>query len=93
MQNKAVAWIFGSKTQQSYKCSLVTLKILPLLLYQELHVVLLFANTLSGKVDIDWLKYVSLSDIGNTRAQTTRIFQCPNFRFKKMRVRFLDASR
>ena len=59
------------------------LKILPLSLFQELHVVILFANIMSGKVDIDWHKYVSLSDIGNTRAQTTRNFQCLNFCFKK----------
>ena len=59
------------------------LKILPLSLYQELHVVLLFASILSGKVDIDWHnKYVSLSEIGNTRAQTTRNFQCLNFGLK-----------
>ena len=82
-----MACVFGSKTQQLYKCSLVILNILALSLYQESHV-LLFANTLSAEVDIDWHKYVSLSDIGNTRAQTTRIFQSLNFRFNKKRIRF-----
>ena len=48
---------FRFENTQSYKCSLVILKILPLSLYQELHVVLLFANILSRKVDTDWHQY------------------------------------
>ena len=63
-------------------------KILILSLYQELPFVFLFANIQSGKVDIDWHQYASLSDIGNTRAQTTRNFQCLIFRINKCKSDF-----
>ena len=40
-----------SNSQISYKDKLVKLNILPMSLYQELHVGLLFAKILAGKVD------------------------------------------
>ena len=43
------------------------------------------------KVDIDWHKYVSLSDIGNRRAQRTQNFQCLTFRWKN-EFDFLDLA-
>ena len=54
VQRKAMDWIFKtSNSVLSYKEKLQKINILPLSLYQELHVVLLFAKMLSGKVDID----------------------------------------
>ena len=51
--------------------------------YHELHIILLFGNILSGKIDIDWQERVEITDIGNTRKQNGRNFRYHNFRFKK----------
>ena len=84
VQRKAMAWIF--KTSNSvlpYKEKLQKINILPLSLYQELHVVLLFAKMLSGKVDIDWQSHVTLTEVGTRRAQVTRNFICKQMRLQK----------
>ena len=51
----------SSNSVISYKDKLQKLNILPLSLYQQLHVVLLFAEILSGKIDIDWQNEVILA--------------------------------
>ena len=84
VQRKAISWIFmTSNSHISYKDKLVKLNIVPLSLYQELHAGLLFAKILAGKVDIDWRSHVSISDVGNRRAQMTRNFVCKQMRLKK----------
>ena len=84
VQRKAISWIFmTSNSHISYKEKLVKLNILPLSVYQELHVRLLFAKILAGKVDIDWRSHVSITDVGNRRAQMTRNFVCKQMRLKK----------
>ena len=59
------------------------LDILPVSLYQQLHVILLFAKILTGKLDIDWRSQVTITDIGTRRAQATRNFACQQIRLKK----------
>ena len=95
MQRKAISWIFmTSNSLISYKDKLVKLKIVPLSLYQELHVGLLFAKILAGKVDIDWRSLVSITDVANRRAQMTRNFVCKQMRLKKCESDFwFRASR
>ena len=74
---KAISWNFMARNSHfSSKDKLVKLIFLHLCLYQELHVGLLFAKILVVKVDIDWRSYVSITDVGNRRAQMTRIFVC-----------------
>ena len=84
VQRKAISWIFmTSKSHISYKDKLVKLNILPLSLYHELHVGLMFTKILAGKVDIDWRSHVSITEIENRRAQMTRNFVCKQMRLKK----------
>ena len=79
-----MAWIFKtSNSVFSYKEKLQKINILPLSLYQELHVVLLFAKMSSGKVDIDWQSHVTLAEVGTRRAQVTRNFICKQMRLQK----------
>ena len=75
IQRKAVSWIFITNNI-SYKDKLVKLDILPISLYQKLHVILLFAKILTGKVDIDWRSQVTITDIGTRRTQAKRNFAC-----------------
>ena len=82
IQRKAVSWIFITNNI-SYKDKLLKLDILPISLYQELHVILLFAKILTGKVDIDWRSQVTITDIGTRRTQGTRNFACQKIRLKK----------
>ena len=82
IQRKAVSWIFITNNI-SFKDKLVKLDILPISLYQELHVFLLFAKILSGKVDIDWRSQVTITDIGTRRTPVTRNFACQQIRLKK----------
>ena len=74
VQKKAAKWITGAKIP--YKEQLLKLNLLPLSLYHELHVVLLFAKILTGKVDINWKLHVSITEPGTTRYQTTCNFIC-----------------
>ena len=67
----------------SYKDKLVKLNIFPLSLYQDLHVGLLFAKLLAGKVDIDWSSHIRITDVGNRRAQMARNFICQQMHLKK----------
>ena len=84
VQRKAMSWIFKtSNSVLSYKEKLQKINILPLSLYEELHVVLLFAKMLSGKVDIDWQSHVTLAEVGTRRAQVTRNFICKQMRLQK----------
>ena len=84
VQRKTMSWIFKtSNSALSFKEKLQKINILPLSIYQELHVVLLFAKMLSGKVDIDWQSHVTLSEVGTRRAQVTRNFICKQMRLQK----------
>ena len=84
VQRKAMAWIFKtSNSVLSYKEKFQKINILPLSLYQELHVVLLFAKMLSGKFDIDWQSHVTLAEVGIRRAQVTRNFICKQMGLQK----------
>ena len=90
VERKALAWTFGSKIQQSFKGSLVDFTTISL---SELDVVLLFAKILTGKVDMDWHKYVSLTNIGaNTSFCEHKSAKTRNLPLKKYESDFLDAS-
>ena len=82
IQRKAVSWIFITNNI-SYKDKLVKLDIHQISFYQELHVILLFAKILAGKVDIDWRSQVTIADIGTRRTQAARNFACQKIRLKK----------
>ena len=81
MQRKVVAWILGPNGL-SYK-KLVTLDLLPLSLYQELHVLLLLAKIMNGNIDIDWTKYMSRLGYRGTRNSQTRNFATRPMRLKE----------
>ena len=81
VQKKAAKWITGAKIP--YKEQLLKLNLLPLSLYHELHVVLLFAKILTGKVDLNWKLHVSITEPGTTRYQTTCNFICRQPKLKK----------
>ena len=87
VEQKAVAWILGQNSL-TYREKLVTLYILPLSLYQELHVILLLAKIMNGNIDIDWTKYMSMLDYGGTRNSQTRNFAAKPMRFKKCKSDF-----
>ena len=76
VQQRATKWILGNK-QNPYKSSLTTLQILPLSLYQEMHVLLLFANILRGKTDLEWWRFIEITE--SNRPKTTRRFNAKNF--------------
>ena len=82
IQRKAVSWIFITNNI-SYKDKLVKLNILPISLYQKLHVILLFVKILTGKVDIDWRSQVTITHIGTRRTQATRNFAYKQILLKK----------
>ena len=66
----------------SYKDMLMKLGILPFCLYREVHVVLVIANTLDGKVDISWRTCENITDTVTTRNQITGNFSYTASRFK-----------
>ncbi|XP_075247118.1 uncharacterized protein LOC142340428 [Convolutriloba macropyga] len=68
VQRRATAWIL-SDSKSSYKKRLETLKILPVSLYFEMNDLLLLSSIVTGKVDINWQKYISFSD-SRTRSST-----------------------
>ena len=81
VQKKAANWITGAKIP--YKEQLLKLNLLPLSLYHELHVVLLFAKISMGKVDLNWKLHASITEPGTTRYQRTRNFICRQPKLRK----------
>ena len=86
IERKAVMWILNTKSI-SYKDMLMKLGILPISLYQEIHVILLFAKILNGKVDINWRNYVNITETGTTKYHITR-----NFSFRGFHLRICDSD-
>ena len=87
VQQKAVAWILGPN-DLTCKEKLVTQAILPLSLYQELHVILLLSEIMSGNFDIDWTKYMSRLDYRGARNSRTGNFAARPMRLKKCKSGF-----
>ena len=85
VQKKAANWITGAKIP--YIEQLLKLNLLPLSLYHELYVVLLFAKILTGKVDLNWKLHVSITEPGTTRYQTTR-----NFIYRQPKLRKCESD-
>ena len=88
-QQRATKWILGNK-QIPYKSRLTTLQILPLSLYQEMHVLLLFANILRGKTDLEWWRFIEITE--SNRPKTTRRFNAKNFRLHKCESDFWQRT-
>ena len=75
VQGKAVSWIFMSRNNViPYKDKLLSLDILPMYLYQERQVVLLFGKIVTEKVHIDWQRHVTNTAVDNRRVRVTRNF-------------------
>ena len=81
-----------SNSHISYKGKLVKLNILPLSLYQELHVGLVFAKILAGKVDIDWRSHVSITDVEKQKSSNDTKFRLQTNASEEVRVGFLVSG-
>ena len=82
VQHRASIWILGTNNL-SYISRLQRLHLLPLSLYHEMYVVLLFARIINSKTDIDWEKYVQIIDTGITRSHAIPFYTSKCFRLKK----------
>ena len=93
IQKRATAWILGTY-QITYKDRLERLKLLPLSLYHELHVILVFLDVLKGRYDINWRKYVESDTHGNQTTRSSQMNKCKtrNLPKKKTRKRLLVAG-
>ena len=81
MQKKATAWIL-SPTQE-YKDRLISLHILPLSLYHELLIPLLLHKILTGKTELQWKKFISVKEKGQTRYASMKKYESKQFRLQK----------
>ena len=72
-QMKASKWILGT-SQLEYKERLRRNTLLPLALYHEMHVLLLFIQFVLNTYDLDWEKFVQLEE-GKTRMKEIRVFK------------------
>ena len=86
---KATKWIL-STGQLTYKDRLRRLDILSLSLYQELHVLLLFLDIVSGRYDIEWQNFIQVTEQHdqNTRTRDTRRFKTKNLSRQKQESDF-----
>ena len=57
--------------------------LLPISLYQELHILLLFAKLVTSNTEIEWQNILMLTNMGLSRVQTTRNVELTSTRFKK----------
>ena len=87
VQHRASIWILGTN-KLSYKSRLQRLHLLPLSLYHEMHVVLLFARIINSKTDIDWEKYVQIIDTGITRSHAIPFYTSKCFQLKNANLIF-----
>ena len=91
VQHRASILILGTN-KLSYKSRLQILHLLPLSLYHEKHVVLLFARIINSKTDIDWEKYVQIIDTGITRSHAIPSYTSKCFRLKKCESDFWQRA-
>ena len=91
VQHRASIWILGTN-KLSYKSRLQRLHLLPLSLYPEMHVVLLFARIINSKTDIDWEKYVQIIDTGITRSHAIPFYTSKSFQLKKFESDFWQRA-
>ena len=80
VRQRATKWILGNKQ----------IPILPLSLYQEMHVLLLFANILRGKTDLEWWRFIEITE--TNRPKTTRRFNAKIFRLHKCESDFWQRA-
>ena len=73
IQMKARNWILGTG-QLEYKERLGRINLLPLALYHEMHVLLLFSQTVLNTFDLEWQKFVQLEK-GKTRIKEIGVFK------------------
>ena len=73
IQMKASKWIVRT-SQLEYKERLRRINLLPLALYHEMHVLLLFIRIVSNTYDLEWQKVVQLEE-GKTRMKEIRVFK------------------
>ena len=73
IQMKASKWILGT-SQLEYKERLRRINLLPLTLYHEMHVLLLFIQIVLNTYDLEWRKFVQLEE-GKTRMKEIRVFK------------------
>ena len=72
---KASKWILGTG-QLEYKERLRRNNLLPLALYLEMHVLLLFIQIVLITCDLEWQKFVQLEREGKTRMKEIGVFKC-----------------
>ena len=93
IQMKASKWILGISPLE-YKERLRRINLLPLALYHEMHVLLLFIQIVLNTYDLEWQKFVQLEE-GRTRMKEIGVFKTrKNFKQKQasdfwMRVAYL----
>ena len=90
VERKALAWTFGFQNTAIVQSLFSRTQDFTTINLSELDVVLLFAKIFTGKVDMDWHKYVSFTNIRNTRAQKLEIFY--KFSAKEIRNRFFGCE-
>ena len=78
--------------QQNFTSRLQRLHLLPLSLYHEMHVVLLFARIINSKTDIDWEKYVQIIDTCITRSHAIPFHTSKCFQLKKCESDFWQRA-
>ena len=73
IQLNASKWILGT-SQLEYKERLRRINLLPLALYHEMHVLLLFIQIVLNTYDLEWQKFVQLEE-GKTRMKEIGVFK------------------
>ena len=74
VQEKAVRWITGRR--ESYKETLLRLKLLPLSLYHELHVLLPLVDIIHKKYNLNWTNYLNVTKVTQpTRSENLSVFK------------------
>ena len=71
MQEKAGWWI--TRRRENYKENLLRLKLLPLSLYHELHVLSLFVDIIHKIYSLNWTNYLNVTKV--TQSGDLKIFQ------------------
>ena len=74
MQEKVVRWITGRR--ENYKETLLRLKLLPLSLYHELQLPLLFVDIIHKKYNLNWTNYLNITKVTQqTRSENLSVFK------------------
>ena len=87
VQKRVTEWICRT-SQVDYKTRSIQLKLLPIILYIEMHDLLTFYKIVADQYNFDWKRHITPIDKSSLRTTTSSLFYLPKIRRSKSKDNF-----